>query len=236
MPKPGWGAIVQGEPFDLEDWRHALKESFEPWIEMHGTNTVLRSYSFDELTSADDVRSRAVALIERLNGAFALSRHANQLRFAGVVRVGSGGGIEQHVLSGESVLAGRSRMSPVEVTQIGPDGKPIPPPPPQPSDVQKWCTLAEGDDLLDDAFIYFGRGRNWFDIYKTLECLILMRFSDNENAFFSSGWAPEAQLRRLKRTANWARHAKHKFSPPSDPMSIDEAYELLAQLMRRALS
>ncbi len=59
----------------------------------------------------------------------------------------------------------------ITVTVTGPDGRPIPAPPPTPSDVQVWAALAEADDFLDDALIYFGTATEWFDIYKTLETL-----------------------------------------------------------------
>jgi len=48
MTKPGWGAVVLGEPADLEDWTYTLKEPFDPWAEIRGAETVLRSASFDE--------------------------------------------------------------------------------------------------------------------------------------------------------------------------------------------
>ena len=78
MSKPGWGAVVLGEPTDLEDWVHTLKEPFNPWVEVHGAETVLRSASFDELASANEVRDCAVALIERLNGVVALSQQVRR--------------------------------------------------------------------------------------------------------------------------------------------------------------
>jgi hypothetical protein len=52
MPKPGWGAAVLGEPADLQDWVFSLKEPFDPWMEIYGGETALRSASFDGLDSA----------------------------------------------------------------------------------------------------------------------------------------------------------------------------------------
>jgi hypothetical protein len=86
MSKPGWGAIVQGELKDLEKWADRLKEPFDPWTEIHGKDTVLRSASLDQATSASDVRDRALAYIDRLNGAVALSQHVRPLRFGGVLQ------------------------------------------------------------------------------------------------------------------------------------------------------
>ncbi|HET7021701.1 MAG TPA: hypothetical protein VFI58_13395, partial [Xanthobacteraceae bacterium] len=59
MPKVGWGAVVLGEPPDLEDWAQDLKEPFDPWVEMHGTETILRSASLDELGSASEDLNRS---------------------------------------------------------------------------------------------------------------------------------------------------------------------------------
>jgi hypothetical protein len=229
MSKPGWGAALLGEPTDLEDWAYTLNEPFDPWVEIHGAKTVLRSASFDELASASEVRDRATALIERLNGAVALSQQARQLRLGGVIQFAPDGGMHE-TLFAEGTLKGRGKLR-ANAIVISPDGKPAPPP--QPSEVQKWTTLAESDDLLDDALIYFGRAIDWFDIYKALECLI-RRFG-GESAFLALGWASETEINRLKRTANWARHARRKFSPPPEPTSLKDARALLGLLLRRAL-
>lgn len=231
MPKPGWGAAVLGEPTDLEDWTHTLKEPFDPWVEMHGPETVLRSASFDELASASEVHDCAIALIERLNGAVALSQQAKQLRLGGIVQFAADGELHRTIFAEGSAFA-RAKVRASAIV-IGPDGKPVPSPPPQPSEVQKWTTLAENDDLLDDALIYFGRATDWFDIYKTLECLIL-KFGGSESAFLALGWVSEAEITRLKRTANSARHAKRKFTPPPNPINLNEARTLLGLLLRRA--
>jgi hypothetical protein len=56
-----WGAVLRGDDFDLQDWREMLKPPFDPWIEVHGPDNVLRSASLHELTSASEVRDRVVA-------------------------------------------------------------------------------------------------------------------------------------------------------------------------------
>jgi hypothetical protein len=61
MTQSSWGAIIVGEAFDLEDWADTLKPPFDPWVEIQGANTVLRSTSFDELTSGEQVHTRALA-------------------------------------------------------------------------------------------------------------------------------------------------------------------------------
>jgi hypothetical protein len=116
------------------------------------------------------------------------------------------------------------------------DGTPVPPPPPQPSEVQRWMEIAYGDPFLEDAFIYFGKAVDWFDIYKALECLILRFGGGSESAFLELAWTPKADVKLLKQTANWARHARRKFDLPEKPMPIREARKLMAKLLRRALN
>jgi hypothetical protein len=124
---------------------------------------------------------------------------------------------------------------------LGPDGKPLPPPPAQPSEVQNWSATAQSDGLFEDALIYYGRATDWFDIYKALECLIL-KFGrgrsdgEREKTFKELGWAPKNEIKRLKRTANWVRHAQRKYERPPSPMPIQEARSLLGALLRRALT
>jgi hypothetical protein len=192
MTKRGWGAVVEGKPRDLDQWANTLKAPYDPWVEQHDGKTVLRSASLDELKTANAVRDGALAYIDRVNGAVALSREAGPLRFGGVVEFAPDG--KCHHLFAEVVLNEEADF--LQATVTGPDGKPVPSSPPQPSEVQEWTTVAEDDDLVNDALIYFGRPKNWFDIYKALECLI-SRFGGNESAFAKLGWASETEIIRL---------------------------------------
>lgn len=107
MSKVGWGAVVLGEPVDLEDWVLVLKEPFDPWVEVYGSETVLRSASLDELDSASEVRDRSIAQIERLNGAMAVSQGTKPLRFGGVIQF-TAEGHQHRTMFAEAVLEGRS--------------------------------------------------------------------------------------------------------------------------------
>src|SRR4051794_36595208 len=190
MPAVGWGAILQGEPTDLDDWVYVLKQGSDPWVEVHAGETILRSASLDALKSEDEVRARAEVIIERLNGAVALSQGADPVRFHGVVEFAPDGG-RRRIFFGEAHARARAKAR-AEGMAIGPDGQPIPTPP-QPTEVQSWAEIAENDPLLEDALIYFGRATDWFDFYKSLECLIL-RFGGKKNGeakFLALGWAPE---------------------------------------------
>jgi hypothetical protein len=238
MSKPGWGASLEGDVFDLADWTQGLKPDFDPWIEIHDGETILRSALLDELKSTDDIHTHALTLIDRLNGVFALSQQTKPLRIRAIIEFTPGGKRNRTLIveAGKYELRGAGMMQTddARINVFGADGKPRPPPPPQPSQAQRWSTVAQNNELLDDAVMYFGRELNWFDIYKALECLEI--WAGCEEDFLALGWEPRKQVKRLKRTANWVRHSRQKNQPPDDPMPIKEGRELLARLLRRALS
>ena len=196
MTRVAWGALLQGASEDIADWTEVLKPGFDhPWIETHGADTVLRSPVLDGLETASEVHHMAGALIDVLKGAVALSQGAGPLKCTGVAELSSDGKLHKHVFASMHIELGRFRMHAVGVA-LGPDGKPLPPPPAQPSAVQNWSATAQSDGLIEDALIYYGRATDWFDIYKALECLIL-KFggagSDGkrEKTFKELGWAPK---------------------------------------------
>jgi hypothetical protein len=234
MPKIGWGAVVLGEPLDLAEWASVLKEEFDPWAEIHGNETVLRSASLDQLTDANEVRDRSIAQIDRLNGMMALSQGTKPLRFGSVIQFKPDGSLHPTIFAEPVPFEARGKFS-AAASLIGPDGKSVPTPPPQPSEVQRWAAIVDSDDLLADAVIYFGKASDWFDIYKALECLILRFGQRSESTFLALGWEPESDVLRLKRTASWARHARRKFDPPQNPMALEDARGLTGRLLRRAL-
>jgi hypothetical protein len=236
-----WGAVLRGDDFDLQDWREMLKPPFDPWVKVHGNDTVLRSASLDDLTSASEVRDRVVAHVDRLNGAMFVMRQSQPIKFSGVVELAPDGKVHR-TLFVEGGAYARARAGAITVTITGPDGKPQPEPPPKRSEAQTWTAIADSDDLLEDALIYFGRVSAsdpgwhpptfWFDIYKALECL--MHRSGGETAFIALDWAPRDDVKLLKQTANWARHARRKYPEPSPATTEQDAKDLMSRLLRKA--
>ena len=144
-------------------------------VEVHGNETVLRSASLDQLTSANEVRDRSIAQIEQLNGTMALSQRSRPLRFGGVIQFTGDRRLHRTIFAEMFVVEAGDKLHAI-ATVTGPDGKPIPPAPPQPSEVQRWAAIADQEDLLHDALVYFGRipqspaspateATDWFDIY-----------------------------------------------------------------------
>jgi hypothetical protein len=235
-----WGAVLRGHDFDLQDWREMLKPPFDPWVEVHGPDYILRSASLDGLTSASEVRDRVVAHIERLNGTMSVMGGCQPLQFSGVAELAPDGKVHRTMFV-EVNASARSRVHAIGMA-VGPAGKPAPEPPPTPSEAQNWAAIADSEDLLEDALIYFGRASApgaadrpptfWFDIYKALECL-MGRFGGEAN-FMALGWAPANDVKRLKQTANWSRHASQRNPKPSRPTTEQEAKDLMKSLLRKA--
>jgi hypothetical protein len=67
-----WAVELSGDSSDLESWEEALREPFDPWVEFqrppHGGPRILRSKEFDNLTSYQEVNTRAQIMVDRLNG------------------------------------------------------------------------------------------------------------------------------------------------------------------------
>ena len=90
--EPGWYAQILGENADLADWKRTLNKPFDPVaIEFPDDHTVLKSREFDGLTDADEVRSKALILIARLNGALRLSATAEPVRIGSIINVDADG-------------------------------------------------------------------------------------------------------------------------------------------------
>src|SRR4051812_49082871 len=130
----GWGAALRGHDFDLQDWREMLEPPFDPWVEVHGDDVVLRSASLDDLTSASEVRDRVVAHIERLNGVMFVVRRSQPLQFSGAVELAPNGEVHRTGFAEGHLLEARDRLYAGTVVVTGPGGKPQPPPPAKPSE------------------------------------------------------------------------------------------------------
>jgi hypothetical protein len=206
--------VIRGEPADLAIWQQVLKHASVVWVETTSDGeTVLRATALNELKSKSEVCGRAMAYIDRLNGAMALSQRAKPVRFGEVIIRFKDGRLHRSLIAKGGVY--ESRVLPISLNQA------------TPSEVQRWSALADQETWLHEALTYFGRGANWFDIYKALELLI---------KFKGKKWAKSNGVGPLKQTANSFRHAdRKKYPSPPKPMDLDEGHRLLGDLLRRAL-
>jgi len=231
----GWGAMLGGEEWDLEEWREALKQSFDPWVTEDGL--ILRSSSLGPATTGSEAYDLAKALMDQVNGALAVSCTARVVRLEGIVEILCDGTRRRAPVLTSISATERPDKARVMVDVDGPDGKPKPPLPPEPSETQRWLSITAEDDLLADALTYFGRSEDWFDIFKALECLIGRFGGGKEGKFIALGWASASKIKLLKQTAGVWRHSRRgrlNVDPPPHAMERAEARDLLAKLITRA--
>ena len=189
LQSPQWGVHLTGHNFDLLDWEETLTAPFDPWVERVQEMFVLRWSGFDGLDAAE-VHTRGEALLEQLNGAMTASKGSRPIRGQDVIQFAPDGTRHHHVLAAAN-LELRSRVSAAAIGIIGPDGAVVQDAPPQPSDVQRWTSIADTDDCLADALVYLGR-REWFDLFKAIECI--EDWAGGEDALLRLGWMERDEL------------------------------------------
>jgi hypothetical protein len=109
-PAPGWIVQLTGNEFDFSHWECSLTPQLDPWCERTPRDGsfiwALRSPSFDHLQSADEVRKRAIPLIQWLNGALGAEVGAELLTLHGVGRIDDQGEFHINVFTEASLRAG----------------------------------------------------------------------------------------------------------------------------------
>jgi hypothetical protein len=235
-PTPGWIVLLTGQDMDMSLWERSLQRPFDPWCErVPQQGLALRSRSFDQTQSADEVRERAIELIERLNGALGVEVGAEPVNYRWVGRIDDNGKVDIWVfpVTGHARLRGRGMMTPdTEVRDI--NGNIVPPPPPGPSAAQRWITAAAKNDDLADMLVFMGRADNWFDIYKAIELAEHLCGGRHELAKLLGDSA--TACKNLRETANFYRHPPTRTYLPPIPTELTEAKPLLSHIVRTVLT
>jgi hypothetical protein len=79
-----WGVKLSGHVFDLEDWRDAFREPFDPSVLHEGDEYFLRASDFQSCDSAEEVLDSAKVLLNVLNGAMRAATRAHPVTYAGI--------------------------------------------------------------------------------------------------------------------------------------------------------
>jgi len=123
--------LLIGQDIDLSFWERSLKRPFDPWCERipQGGSLVLalRSRSFDQAQSADEVRGHAILLIERLNGALGVEVGAEPLNYQSIGRINDKGKTDIWVFPGTGHIRIRAAAPIVTVEKRDAKGNLIPP-------------------------------------------------------------------------------------------------------------
>jgi hypothetical protein len=233
---PGWIAEVQGHCFDLAYWEQSLRRPFDPICERipYGDSTVwaLRSKTFDQLQTAEEVRDRATVLIDLLNGALSAQCGAEPLTLQRVARIDASGNL--HFTHFAELHESMRLMETLTAEVRDMHGNLIAPPSPAASQAQRWVQAAERSNDVADMLIFAGRANNWFDIYKALELAQSLAGGRSGRKLNVLLGRANDEFERMQRTANMHRHARSK-DPPPNPMALADAMSLLPFVIRTLL-
>jgi len=228
-PSPGWVARLDIPESSVIVWQHQLQPPFQPYIERVGDGEaatwVLRSDLFDGLSDAEEVRGRALPLIEQLNGAQRIAQDGRPVRFNGVGHIDENGKLSITVFAEGHAEANAIAIAVAEVRDA--QGNLIVAPP-QASEMQRWLQAAQANDDVADLLRYVGSADNWYDLYKAFEMaeaiagdLPKLRKILGQDA---------TRYRVARQNANFYRHARE--SRPSEMVSLREARSVLVYSVR----
>lgn len=215
---PNWLVRLKGEKFDLEDLPSLLRSPEYTIIEENGSY-YLKSSDFDTLSSADEVRERAIAIIDMLNEAMNLRIHNFRGVFEDGVTIIKEDGSRHHSVYLGGSIAARVKVSATVTTSKGTQQIA-----PQPSDVESWLSLAKGDKAVADALRFF-RENTWISLYKVYETI--RADVGGKEAITTNGWATNGRLDQFTHTAQYERHSRNNTPPKKGPMPIQEAESLI---------
>jgi hypothetical protein len=214
----GWGAQIQVEQAYRDAWVAAFAKPFENWIERHDDGLYLRSVFFKSCPSQKEVKPIAIDILRVLAGAMALTHPPYEVRFQGVVKVdGSGKRQITAFMEGGTYVtffaSGNNGGEPAARTAV---------------------RRAFSSEYLEEALAYFGDQGGWFDLYKCIESVEL--WAGGEHKLAALNLTHSGDLKRTKKTANDARHARLKNTPPANAPSFLEARNIVKDLLNAALA
>lgn len=227
-----WMVEIEAEEFDL---RRLLNLNYLPNISIRteGDRHYLRSDEFDGCTEAAEVVYKGANILNVINGIAQLEvQDWCYVKFRGVARDEPDGSRTQFLFA-KSV--GESRMS-ADAVVIKADGTIDTSR--EPSFLEKAFAVAGRDARVEKAMrIYGTREHNWVNLYIIYE--IIESDVGGRQTLVNSGWSSDARIRNFKHTANSvgavgdeARHGKELNTPPAKPMSLSEAKEFIATLLK----
>ncbi len=225
-----WRVVLTGHPFDIE----TLQEQFpkgDPRVVQDGDRYCLESADFDSLApDCVALMARAKALLAQMNGAARLVHPSLQGVEAGRI---VGPDAHEHVVVEVGSIVGRGKVS---VVGVRTDAGPIPPPPPPAGQVA--LEAATGNADAGAALRLLGIGPlDWVNLYRILDCV--RNAVGGLEGIVSRGLSTRAELNRFTGTANSqkaigddARHGPGREEPPKNPMTVNEARDLICRVVR----
>ncbi len=223
-----WHVALVGNQFDLEELPKLFRAP-EAAVVVDDGGFFLKSSTFEEFDSAAEVRSEAAELLVRINGAARLAFPSFEPVSVGHVYRKNEAGKEIYVYEEASVRS-REKATAVIVSGTG-ERKEV-----EPAALDAWVACAKRDRVVNKVLrLLASRDIGWDELYKVLEVVE----DDAASDLIGSTQIPKSEISRFTQTANSylalgdaARHAHEKVRPPPNPMTLNEAKNLILSLAR----
>jgi len=234
----GWWVKLEGDQSNL---RELAMHFTGPELEVAegASDFYLTSTGFASATTEQEIQQRGRDLLAVAAGALHVEFGSFRVpRVAAAVQVDEHGAKRHFVLVVNAIrLHGEINA---RVQRARPDGSveivDLVAPPPQTSE---WAQLAGTDSDVGDVLSILGREDvRWHDLYHVFEIIE----ADVGKQMFTDKWATKAAVERFTQTANSrhaigrdARHGHKRHPPPTKPLTLGEAHDLVLVLARRWL-
>ena len=228
-----WAVVLRGDDHDLG----RLAEHFTGGIRIaRGPDDwELTADRFEETGDRMVVYEAAVELVDRLRGLMVAKLVSDpRLEMGPVIELLPDGSRRPHVFARAEMATARVRVYAAGVV-TNPDGT-VPEPPPIPS-WEPIIELAVRDDAMRLALDLLAVPPTWSRLYAALDLVVQDQRTDRRAGVERRG-AVMPEVERFTRTANsvWAigvdaRHGRLDWIRPPDPMSLEEAADLIGRIV-----
>jgi hypothetical protein len=226
-----WQVQVTGSAPALE---HLVRHFTKPPLRFSAAalpgQAEFESASFLTCSTVDEVRAIAIRELHVISGVLATDRRSSDvLRLGAVFKSKPEGGRDVFVTVESAAIVISGGEVTLTLTRTDSDGRQVVIEPPPPRTVAL-ARLALEDENVGKAMrlVTADDFRSWGGLYRLLD--VIEADVGGLRALAALEWGSSADLRRFKHSANsvavggdTSRHGKELTTPPSHPMSIDEA-------------
>ena len=230
MASSRWFVQLKGHQFDLEALAEFLRSGSIKVSREEDEQWYVSGPVFGGLEDSSAVRERGIEMVEVLNGTGALFGIQNISIGSNVFEVTDAGVRKNMVL----VVDGITVRDRVKAVVLGSDGKPKENE--NVSAFQRILELGRTDRRVWDALHFLALRQNWTNLYKVFEIVrddVGKQVYDLVDTKRLKTFKATAQCRGL--LGDEARHASQTLREPSNPVSLEEARQLIRQLVENWL-
>ena len=226
-----WRVQLSGDESDLEELSKSLNSDSTRIFKDKGSY-VLCSSAFHGMMEAQVIKDKAENILSYINGCSRLIEDFQQpIIISGIQSLSENGRRNQYIFPESVAIEVRMGRPTVSVNGKVEESYTY-------EELSNYIPLAIQDQNVALVLYYLSTESNEIaTLYKIYE--IIDDDVGGERSIQNNGWTSRNQLERFRRTANSpdaikdnARHGVQKYSPPKNPMSLDEARYLILHLVR----